>query len=351
MKKAMKITAIILVLLIIAVFVTGYIITTIEMNKNFRRGDYPDKRFSASWFYDHYEADYPREEVSFMSGKNQLKGFVYGKENNRGLIVFAHGIGSGHEFYLGLITRLVDRGWRVFAYDCTGSGYSEGESTVGLAQSVIDLDNALTFAENDSRMNSLDTYVLGHSWGGYAAAAVLNFDHDIKACITMSGYNTPFEELAETCDDMYGKKGKLLYPFIWTYNKVKFGRNSSWSAVDGINKAGIPVLVIHGDDDSVIDFSGAGIIAHKDSITNPKAEYKVFSENGRNGHNSYFYTGEYVEYLENVLSPRANELKEKYDNNVPEDERIRYYESIDGQLYNGFNPELVELIDGFFGKV
>lgn len=347
MKKTRKIVFSVIALFIIASLVIGYCITAGEMRKNFGRGEYPERRFSANYFYDHYEAEYPREEVSFRSGENTLKGFIYGMDNDSGLIVFAHGIGSGHELYLSMITRLVDCGWRIFAYDATGSGYSEGDGSKGLAQSVIDLDNALSFAESDPRLNDLDMFVLGHSWGGYASAASLNFDHDIKGCISMSGYYLPFAELAETCDGMYGKASKLLYPFIWLFNKATFGKDSSWSAVDGINKRDIPVLVIHGTGDDVILFDGASIIAQKDSITNPDVKYKVFDEEGRNGHNTYFYTPEYKEYKASYVTPVQNELREKYGKNIPDEEREKLYDMIDKELYNGFNPELISLIDGF----
>ncbi len=350
MKKILKITSIVLVLFLIISFIIGYFITSSEMKKNFGRGDYPDPKLTVTWFYDHYENDYPREEVNFKSGDNTLKGYLYGMDNKKGLIIFAHGIGSGHEFYLSLITNLVDRGWSVFAYDCTGSGYSEGDGTNGLAQSVIDLDNALVFAESDSRTKNMDTFVLGHSWGGYAAAAVLNFDHNVKASVTMSGYNTPFAELAESCDDSYGTAGKLLYPLVWLYNKTEFGKYSSLSAVDGINKSGIPVLVIHGENDEVIKYNGASIIAQRDKITNSKAEFYTISDEGRNGHSSIFSTAEYVDYKKNIYIPRANELNEKYNNDVPYDERVKFYESIDHELYNGTNPEIIDLIDQFFEK-
>ena len=350
MKKVLKRTAIVLAVLLIISFAVGYYITASEMKKNFGRGDYPDPKITLTWFYDHYENDYPREEVSFRSGENTLKGFLYGMDNKKGLIVFAHGIGGGHEFYLGIITRLVDCGWSVFAYDCTGSGYSEGDGTNGLAQSVIDLDKALDFAESDSRTKDMDKYVLGHSWGGYAAAAILNFDHDVKASISMSGYNTPFAELAETCDDSYGKAGKLLYPLVWLYNKVEFGRDSSWSAADGINKSGIPVLVIHGENDEVIKYNGASVIAQRDKITNPKAEFHTISEEGRSGHSSIFYTAEYAEYREKVYQPMVRELNEKYNNDIPYDELVKLCESIDDELYNGFDPGLIQLIDEFYEK-
>lgn len=350
MKKVLKRVFIALFLFLIISFVIAYLITSKEMSKSFGRGDYPDRNKAATWFYDHYEKEYPREEVSFKSGDNTLKGYIYGMDNNKGLIVFAHGIGSGHEMYLSLITRLVDCGWRVFAYDATGSGYSEGEGTKGLAQSVLDLDNALTYAESDARLNILDKFVLGHSWGGYAAAAVLNYDHDVKADITMSGYNTPFEELSETCGGRYGVWGKLLDPVVWLYNKVKFGSNSSISAVDGINKSGIPVLVLHGNDDDVIDYNGAAIIAHKSEITNPNAEYKVFDEEGRNGHNSYFYTPEYKKYKEEFITPKLDELENKYGDDIPDDEYIKFVDMIDKEMYNSTNDELIKLIDDFFSK-
>ena len=350
MKKILKITSIVLVLFLIISFIIGYYITSSEMKKNFGRGDYPDPNLTVTWFYDHYENDYPREEVNFKSGDITLKGYLYGMDNKKGLIIFAHGIGSGHEFYLSLITNLVDRGWSVFAYDCTGSGYSEGDGTNGLAQSVIDLDNALAFAESDSRTKDMDMFVLGHSWGGYAAAAVLNFDHNVKASVTISGYNTPFAELAETCDDSYGAAGKLLYPLVWLYNKVEFGKNSSLSAVDGINKSDIPVLVIHGKNDEVIHYNGASIIAQKEKITNPNAEFYTFSDEDRSGHNSIFSTAEYVEYKKKVYIPKANELNEKYNNDVPYEERVKFYESIDHELYNDTNPEIIDLIDQFYAK-
>jgi hypothetical protein len=58
-KKVIKISAVILVLLLIAGCITGFVITKKEMDKNFGRGDYPDRRFTAAWFYDHYEPEYP----------------------------------------------------------------------------------------------------------------------------------------------------------------------------------------------------------------------------------------------------------------------------------------------------
>lgn len=348
--KKKKVVLIVLVFLIVSM-VIGYVITASQMDKNFGRIAYPDTQETAYWMYDHYEKEYPRESVEFKSGENTLKGFIYGMDNDKGLVVFAHGIGRVHERYLGIIIRLVDRGWRVLAYDATGCGYSEGDGSKGLAQSVIDLDKALDFAESDSRLKDMNKYVLGHSWGGYAAAAVLNFDHDIKACVTLSGYNSPFEKLTEFCDEKYGIAGKLLYPIIWTYNKVTFGKDSSWEAAKGINKSGIPVEVVHGTEDETISYEHSAIMAHKDEITNPNVKYVTYSDEGRNGHSSYFQTAEYAKYeAENRIDERLEELEEKYDDKIPHDKLVEYYSSIDKELFNEYDEEFIDMIDDFFNE-
>ncbi len=342
--------AVIILITAAAVFAAGMLFTSYYMSREFRRASYPDRRLTAEWYYEDYAADHPREEVSFMSGRNRLKGWIYGAENTRGLVVFAHGIGCGHEDYINLIMELADDGWKVFAYDATGSCESEGRSTRGLVQSALDLDCALTFAENDGRLSGLPLYVAGHSWGGYAAAAVLNFDHDIRAVVSMSGYNSAFEETADTADVMFGPASVLTYPFIKIYNAALFGKYAGLTAVDGINSSDIPVLIVHGSDDTRVRYDSAAVTAHRDSITNSRAEYYTFSEPYMNTHSGFFLSPEYIEYYQKEIKAEEDRLHEKYGHNCPEDELERFYSMIDGELYNRTNPELVKIITEFFGK-
>src|SRR5574344_214541 len=60
--------------------------------------------------YSYFQKTVSREPVSFPSGKNTLRGYIYGKEKTNGLIVFSHGILCGHEYALPFIAALVDRG-------------------------------------------------------------------------------------------------------------------------------------------------------------------------------------------------------------------------------------------------
>ncbi len=349
-KTIMKVLLTIIIIALIAAFIVGYYITSKEMDKKFYRVEYPDASLDPDYHYDHYKDKYPREEVSFRSGDNVLKGYIYGLNNDKGVIVFGHGVSHGHERYLSTINALVDCGWRVFTYDCTGTCTSEGKSTVGLGQSVIDMDRALNFVEDNGIFKDMPVFVLGHSWGGYASAAILGFDHDITASCSISGYNKPLTELCEFADRKFGEKSIAIYPFIWLYNQVQFGRYASISAVDSINKTDTPVLIIHGDNDETIEYNGASIIAQRGHITNPNVEYFTFEAQDKDTHSGMFKTSEYYDHYNADLKPRDTELKAKYSDDIPDDVYAEYVASINKDLYNAPNPDLIELIDSFFEK-
>lgn len=344
-KKRVLIIALSLVILI-GVFTSATIITAVNMDANFGRADYPDTRFTLDYYYDHFEADYSREELTFKSGENTLNGFIYGMENDKALLVFAHGIGGVHDEYMKELAWFVDRGWRVFAYDATGSGNSEGEGTMGLPQSALDLHAALTYAEGDERLSGLPVYLMGHSWGGYAVTAVLNFDHDIKGVASIAGYAEPVQMIYEFSRDVVGEFRPLLYPSIWLYNKLRFGEYSGLSAVDGINKRDIPVLVFHGTNDHTVSYTESGIINHRSEITNPKAEFVTLEGYS---HRGMFYTAEARGYSNGEFSEQRQKLLDKYGSVIPEEELLTLYGNADRDLMNTPNEELLTRIESFFG--
>lgn len=343
-KKRVLIIVGIVLAVIAGLFTAATVIVADNMNKQFGRSDYSDSRLTLDYHYDHYSDRYPREEVRFKSGENELHGFIYGAENDKALLVFAHGIGCGHEDYMKELLWFVDKGWRVFAYDATGSGYSEGAGTMGLPQSALDLDAALTFAESDSRLNSLPVFLMGHSWGGYAVTAVLNFDHKIAGAASVAGYAVPVEMIYEFSKDVIGDARPLIYPSILLYNKLRFGKYSGLSAVDGINRSDTPVLILHGTNDSVIGYNESAIINKRNAITNPNVQF-VTLENIT--HTGMFYTEEAREYI-NRFSEERSDLREKYGDTIPEEELIKMYDAADRELVNQPNEKLLTRIEDFF---
>ena len=269
-------------------------VTASIMSTQFGRGEYPEDRSSkhtAFGWYPAFEAEYPREQVDFQSGSHTLRGYLYGAEHTDKLLVFAHGIGTGHEAYINQLCWFVDQGWCVFAYDATGSGESTGESTVGLVQSALDLNSALEYVESDERLNQMPKVLLGHSWGGFAVGGVLNFDHDIKAAASLSGYAYPLEMLDQGAVNVLGQTGaKLFQPFSHIYHKIVFKKYAKLNAVDGINKANIPFLAMHGESDDFVLYP-LGIISQQDKITADHVEYYTITGEFSH-HNDYFHSDE-----------------------------------------------------------
>lgn len=327
----------------------AFLITHRIMRKQFGRGEYPTYPV-ADYFYDHYKGTYPRQNVSFLSGKNRLQGYIYGEQNTKGLIVFAHGIHIGHESYMQEIVWMVDHGWRVFAYDATGSCTSEGRGTTGLIQSALDLHAALTYIENDRTLQNLPICLMGHSWGGYAVAAGLYFNHKVEACVSIAGYSDSIQMMMRFAGATMGRATALLKPFAYLENRFLFGKYATLTAVDGINRANIPVMLIHGTGDELVRYDVTGIVAHKHEITNPNVIIYPMSDAGQDGHMSIFHNKKSVAEIARI-NTRLTELKQKYGEDIPTEERQTVYADADLDLYNLPNDKMLGDINAFFEKV
>jgi predicted alpha/beta hydrolase len=231
---------------------------------------------------------YSREEVHFNSDKNKLQGYIYGKENTNGLVVISQGLGMTADGYFPMIMYFVDKGWRVFAFNNTGVSGSEGKKTRGMIQSVIDLDAALTYVENSDKFSGLPVMLAGHSWGGYAVCAVLNYDHRVSAVVSFAGYNKGSELVKEGAMSMLGNFYYIISPSLWTVEKFRFGGATNLTAVGGINKSGIPVMIVQCSDDDVIRPNTTSVYAHRQEITNPYLEIIYRDGDDAVWHNAFF---------------------------------------------------------------
>ncbi|MDP3305338.1 MAG: alpha/beta fold hydrolase [Erysipelotrichaceae bacterium] len=318
-------------------------------NGQFPRYDRYDTTITASLRYDDIQADYPRNLKSFMSGENVLQGYVYGEDHNQGLVVVVHGIGGGADSYLPQIKYFVDKGWRVFAYDATGSFDSEGKTTKGFPQALLDLDAAITFINSQSEFTDLPVLLFGHSWGGYAVANLMHFDHDVKAVVSVSGANSPMEVIMEQGHSMMGDFITVQYPFLWMYQYMLFNEAASLNAVDAINDSDVPMLIVHGTDDQTIQYNGCSIISKKNDIHRLNVEYISRSSLGQNGHNDLFYSDASREYIDKV-NIEYRQLYNQYDQKIPYDIKQAFYSKLDRVLFQDLDSELMDRIDEFFLK-
>lgn len=326
--------------------VVSMIVVKFIYDGQFPRYERPDETVSADLNYADLEAGYPRRVVSFESGHNSLQGYVYGENHDQGLVVVVHGLGGGADSYLPQITYFVDQGWRVFAYDATGSFDSEGKTTKGFPQALLDLDAALTYLGSQSEFTGLPVLLFGHSWGGYAVANVLHLDHEIAGVVSVSGPSHPMDIVLEQGRRMMGGFIYTQYPFLWLYQTILFGKAAALNAVDAINQSDVPVLIIHGTDDESVAYDGSAIIAKMDALTNPNLKTISISEPRSNGHNSLFRSAQALDYIEEV-NAQYRELFDRYDQNIPYEVRQDFHSKLDRDLAQDINADLMAEIQAF----
>lgn len=345
----MKKISILLIGIIILFSVISMGVTKYIYDNQFPRHDRYDETVSAKLRYTDLSLDYPRLVVSFKSGPNMLRGYIYGDDNAKGLIVVSHGLGGGADSYLAQIKTFVDEGWRVFAYDTTGSFDSEGKTTKGFPQAVLDLNAALAYVETVDDIKELPLMLFGHSWGGYAVANALHLDHDIKGVVSVSGANSAMDMIMEQGEKMMGPFISVQYPYLWSYQRLLFGDFATLDAVTAINNSEIPVLIIHGTEDDMVGFDQSSIISNSIKFKNPNVETLAISETGRNSHNNLFKSSRAVDYIDQI-NVEYKALYDAYDQEIPYEINQDFYSKVDRFLVEELDPTLMEKIHEFYSK-
>lgn len=191
------------------------------------------------------------EEFVFDSSLgHKLVGSFYYYEgfNEERLIIFEHGMGSGHLGYMTEIERLCRAGYRVFSYDHTGCMKSGGETTNGFAQSLRDLDDAVKAIKADERYKKLTLSVVGHSWGGFSALNSTAVHPEIEKVVAMSGFVAVSEIVKCFFKGILSSYGRMVME-IETKSNPEYIK---YNAVDTLRNTKAKVLVIHSDDDKTV---------------------------------------------------------------------------------------------------
>jgi len=295
------------------------------------------------------QSKYPRQEVHFNSGDNKLQGFIYGSSNNNGLVIISHGIGGTADHYFPMIMYFVDKGWRVLAFNNTGVGGSEGQSMRGLTQSVIDLNSALTYIENNNTFKDLPVMLVGHSLGGFAVSTVLNLNNNVKAVVCVAGFNSAQEIFEEQGVSMAGGIFYTLTPQFWALEKQLFGDMAKLTAVGGINSSSIPVMIVHSSNDETISATTTSIYAHRNKI-NRNVDIVFFEGEDASGHEYVFCSKQMRDYRNSAQSNFEEYQVEHQIGNATNADLARWAEEygFDKTLANELNPELMERINNLF---
>lgn len=323
-KRKIMIISTVVVLLVLMVTVVPYVIAVNIYNKYF------GIRFETYEPLAYKVEDFPglkNERYEFLSNDGQkIVGYNYYREDvgePKAVIVMAHGYGNGtHRIFLSVIDVLTRNGYYVFAYDVTGNGESEGDSIKGLPQGVIDLGYAISFVEDYAVFADLPVALFGYSWGGHAVTNVLNYHPEVKAVVSLAGFNQTSDMLASQGELLYGGWVKLLLPYINLYEKIKFGGYATNTSLDGMAKTDAAIMLIYSKDDEVVQPKYGYDLYYEKYADSPRFEFIEYEDRG---HSSLLFNDEAIAWTEQFNENMATYFE---DNNIEatEENETKYIE-------------------------
>lgn len=298
------------------------------------------------------QRDFPdlaqRELVTFPSGKNILQGYLYHKENPKGLILYVHGLkGMADDQYAMGIHEFLVRGYSVFAFDLTCSGRSSGLSIPGLQQSAIDVAAARSYLSQRPDLASFDCFGFGHSWGAYGVSASLGLGASFQALCACAGFTSPLEEMlaapafyvgsiVETNKDQLEEAIRKRDPLYYNL-----------SASSSLENSTVPCLIVQGDNDRTVPLLRSSIYGALSYRKQPHVS--LLLQKGKGHMDLLFdtYSYQYREKIEEMAKPLKKQFGKKISG-WPEEEVKRFQSSFSKPMCGVANASLFDEADAFF---
>ena len=250
------------------------------------------------------------EAIEIPTKKGSLRGklYFYTKEASA-IILFSHGMWGSHSAYVQEIEYLAKNGFLVLGFDYYGTERSDGKNIKGLGNSLLSLNEAVTYVKKNFSEKSI--YVMGHSWGGFAALGIAKYHPDIQKIVAMS----PFIQLSQILRHMLPRPLRILIPFIVAIDFMKCGRYSLVKAKKVLKSTKSKTLILHSTDDQMVPYlTATGYL--KKHIQNENVKYFI-QEN--KGHNPDYSLDALAYTKETFLHLKA----------LPKEEKLDYRKSID----------------------
>ncbi|MDE7105574.1 MAG: lysophospholipase, partial [Anaeroplasmataceae bacterium] len=204
---------------------------------------------------------------------------------------------GSHCAYVQEIERLAKDGFKVLGVDAYGTELSDGKSILGLGNSLLTLDYTLSFVKRNYPNEAI--YVMGHSWGGFAACNIAKY-HKVEKIVAMS----PFISVFKTFKLLLPK---LLYPtlpFLMLIDTLKCGKYNLANTKKTLKSTQVNTLVLHSLDDPMLPFEKTTGRIQKKNI-NPHVCFHIVDGKKHNPDYSYealSYTEEAFKKLKSIDS-------------------------------------------------
>ncbi|WP_129673208.1 alpha/beta hydrolase [Candidatus Chloroploca sp. Khr17] len=218
----------------------------------------PSRSFMDSYTFTPWELGIPFETVSFVARDGlRLRGWWLVHEAARGVVIGCHGHGGSKDDLLGIGSQLWQAGYSVLVFDFRGRGDSDPWPQTLVSREVDDLHAAVAFAAE--RAPALPIGVVGFSMGAAVALLAAASEPRIAAVVADSAFTSGSDVVA------HGIRATLRIPaamLVVAADELVHRRHgyrfSHVRPLDAISQlAPRPVMIIHGQDDSLVPVAHA----------------------------------------------------------------------------------------------
>ena len=304
-----------------------------------------DDNNTLKYFYASDFENLETEPIEFISKGNKIVGYIY-KDSTimdyKGVIVFSHGLGVGHNQYTTEINHFAKFGFLVVSYDVSGTGKSEGKTIKGLTTALYNLKDALEFVESHPLLSNYKKMVVGHSMGAYAANNVTRFNQNLVGVVSMAGFDTPYGLLSEEIGLINGTEIKILRNLFKMLEFLEFGRDGLLSSLEAFKNTDIKHLLVAGNKDNIVDTSKNFERFKLELEEKDNFEYLLVEDRYHRPNISL----EAATY-DQETNMELNRLKTEFKNKIPENINRKYYDSLDYRLLVELDDEVMLKIDEF----
>lgn len=284
-------------------------------------------RYDRVSYIKYYTAeDFPglrADPVAFDSDGNRLKGYFYSYPDCRKetLLIFCHGIGAGHLSYMTEIATLAKAGFPVLAYDNTGCFSSEGKDVGSMSRSLADLDHAIDHLKQAGVFRQYENvYVIGHSWGGFAAGCIPLYQEEIRKTVVISGFLSVESLLRAEIGNMKIPFKEAVLRSVLSFEEKADPAHSGASVQKAMEKGTCRYFIAHSEDDGIVPYGQNAAILR---ARFPEAEYLILNDR----RHSPNYAKDAVDYMTETFGTFTRLVKEK--KLKTEEEKAAYYADAD----------------------
>jgi len=185
------------------------------------------------------------------------------QQNLAPLIVMPHGGPEARDYfeYSSIVDFFVSRGYQILQPNFRGSygyGRSFAEAGRGEWDGVMhtDLTDSVEFLWNSGRAVRGKTCIVGYSYGGYAALLAATKTPDMYQCVIAGGAVSDLSLFLRQVKKQHGKDSQIYQYWLDSINPSLpiDGSTIDASPIGSVNKAKAPILLIHGEKDTVVKY-------------------------------------------------------------------------------------------------